>query len=162
MLYKQSFKEPAAWHNNQGSILIEVMIAMVIFVIGMLSVAAMQINSTKGNTAANRATRGFTWCSDRMELLMSLPYTDPSLIGAPDPGVTYALAQTADGIDNDYDGQIDEAGESGSITLMYTVTDDAVLPNTKTITVQATWQTPMGRQKSLTLTTVRARNAIAG
>ena len=159
---KHLIKKQAAWRDSQGSILIEVLIAMVIFVVGMLSVAAMQINSTKGNTTANRSTRGFIWCSDRMELLMSLPYTDPSLIGAPEPGVTYALAQPADGIDNDYDGQIDEAGESGSITLIYTVTDDAVLPNTKTITVQATWQTPMGQQKSLTLTTVRARNAFAG
>ena len=100
---------------------------------------------------------------------MSLPYTDPNfLVGAPDPGVTYTPAQTADGIDNDYDGQIDEAGESGVVNITWTVVDnDGVtgappLPEfTKSITVTVTWQTPLGGQKSLTLNTVRARNATA-
>jgi hypothetical protein len=69
------------------------------------------------------------------------------------------LAQDNDGVDNDYDGRIDEAGETGSVNVVYTVIDDAVLPNTKSITVTATWQTPLGQPKSLTLRTVRARNA---
>jgi Tfp pilus assembly protein PilV len=132
----------------------EVMIALTVLLIGMLAVAALQVSSTNGNTTANRSTRGFIWCSDRIEVLKRLPYNDPNLA----PG-TYALAQNADGVDNDYDGQIDEAGESGSVNLSYTVIDDAVEPNTKSITVTATWQTNLGKQRSLTLSTVRARNA---
>lgn len=167
MFTKQSITRLQTRDCNKGFTLIEVMIAMVIFAVGILSVAAMQTNATRGNTSANRATRSFIWCSDRMEVLKSLPYTafltDPSLLGAPDPGITYTLAQDADGVDNDYDGQTDEAGETGNINIRYTVIDDDVLLNTKTITVQANWQTPLGleRQKSLTLRTVRARNITA-
>ena len=159
MSKKPSQRKSVAWKGNQGFTLIEVMIALTILVIGMLSVAAMQIHSTNGNTSANRSTMGFIWCSDRIEVLKRLAYTDPLLTGAAAPGITYVLAQDNDGVDNDYDGRIDEAGETGSVNLIYTVIDDAVLPNTKTITVTATWQTPLGQPKSLTLRTVRARNA---
>lgn len=159
MLKKLSQRNSVAWKGNQGFTLIEVMIALTILVIGMLSVAAMQINSTNGNTSANRSTMGFIWCSDRIEVLKRLAYTDPILTGAAAPGITYVLVQDSDGVDNDYDGRIDEAGEAGSVNVVYTVIDDDVLPNTKTITVTATWQTPLGQSKSLTLRTVRARNA---
>ena len=171
MSKKQTIRKLKVCNNNQGFTLIEIMIAMVIFVVGMLSVAAMQTSATKGNNNANRSTRAFTWCSDRMEVLMSLPYSDtpPSIIaGGPDPGVTYTPAQTADGIDNDYDGQIDEAGESGVVRIRWTVINNDGLTgappppaNTKSIAVRVTWQTPMGKQKSLTLNTVRAQNATA-
>ena len=69
----------------------------------------------------------------------------------------YSLPQSGDGIDNDYDGQIDEAGENGDIDLRYTVEDDVVEPNTKLIEVTVTWQSG---EKRLTLSTVRARNDV--
>ena len=156
MMQKHLFRKSAAWNNHQGFTLIEVMMAMVIFVIGILSVAAMQTSATRGNISANKTTRGFSWCSDRMEALMSLPYalTGDLSLGAHDP------AQTADGVDNDYDGQIDEAGETGNITVRWDVFNNSV-PDTIRIVVTANWQTPMGTPKTLTLTSVRARNATA-
>ena len=163
--YSQKLK---VCNNNQGFTLIEIMIAMVIFVVGMLSVAAMQTSATKGNNTANRTTRAFTWCSDRMEVLMSLPYTDASLNAGLHSEANGDFAQTSDGIDNDYDGQIDEAGENGVVSIEWTVADnDGVTgappppANTKSISVTVTWRTPLGRQKTLTLNTVRARNATA-
>ena len=154
-------KENSTLNNGQqGFTIVEVMIAISIVAIGMLSVAAMQIYSTNRNTSANRTTRGFVWCSDRMEILKKMPYTDANLVGAPAPGVTYTPAQDGDGIDNDRDGQIDEAGETGDVNLIWTVVNDAVVPNTKTITVSATWQSPLGNQGRLTLITVRARDGM--
>ena len=85
MFNKQPIRKSNVCHNNRGFTLIEIMVAMVIFVIGVLSVAALQTKATKGNISANRSTRAFTWCSDRMEMLMSLPYTDANLIGAAPP-----------------------------------------------------------------------------
>jgi len=154
MLIKPSIGKMTGLNGNRGFTLIETMIAMTILTVGMLAVAALQVRSTQGNTSANKSTRGFIWCSDRIEVLKGLPYTDPALTGAPGPQ-EYSLAKTADGIDNDYDGQIDEAGEDGDIELLYTVEDDVVEPNTKKIQVTATWQ---AGEKNLTLTTVRARN----
>ena len=160
MIKKPSIRRLEALNGQQGFTLVEVMIAIAIVAIGMLSVAAMQVYSTNKTTSANRSTRGFVWCSDRIEILKNLPYTDANLVGAPSPGVTYTPAQDADGIDNDRDGQIDETGESGDITLTWTVVDNAVVPNTKTITVSVTWQRPLRQQGRIALTTVRARNVL--
>ncbi len=168
MSKKQFVRKFKVCNGNQGFTLIEIMIAMVIFVVGMLSVAALQTSATKGNNTANRSTRAFTWCSDRMEVLLSLPYNDAGLNAGPHSEANGDFTQTSDGIDNDYDGQIDEAGENGVIRIMWTVADnDGVTgappppANTKSISVTVTWRTPLGRQKSLTLNTVRARNATA-
>jgi type IV pilus assembly protein PilV len=170
MSKKQSIRKLNICHNNQGFTLIEIMVAMVIFAIGILSVAALQTKATKGNISANRSTRAFTWCSDRMEVLMSLPYTHDDLDATLNAGEhsqdVGSFTQATDGIDNDYDGQIDEAGETGNIDIEWTVVDnDGVAPNppefTKSITVTVTWQTPMGQEKTINLTTVRARNATA-
>ena len=46
----QIFRNLAAYSDNQGFTLIEVLMAMVIFAIGILSVAAMQTNATPQNT----------------------------------------------------------------------------------------------------------------
>jgi type IV pilus assembly protein PilV len=153
-------------HNNQGFTLIEIIVAMVIFAIGILSVAALQTKATKGNISANRSTRAFTWCSDRMEMLMSLPYTDANLDDGLHSESDGDFDQSTDLIDNDYDGEIDEAGENGNIEIEWTVVDnDGIAPNppefTKTITVRVTWTTPMGQEKTVNLRTVRARNATA-
>jgi type IV pilus assembly protein PilV len=168
---KQVNRKLKVYNNNQGFTLIEIMIAMVIFVVGMLSVAAMQTSATKGNNTANRSTRAFTWCSDRMEVLMSLPYDDPNpddLDAGEHSEDNGDFTQASDGIDNDYDGEIDEVGESGVVEIMWTVVENDGITgappppaNTKSIAVTVSWRTPMGKQKSLTLNTVRARNATA-
>jgi prepilin-type N-terminal cleavage/methylation domain-containing protein len=155
MCKQQSDVKPSIWKTNRGFTLIEVMIGMVIFAIGILSVAAMQTSATRGNTTANRTTRAFTWCSDRMEFLKSLPFTDARLVAGNYPQV--APTTENDGVDNDYDGLIDEAGETG-VNLTWNITD---VGNTKLITVTANWRTPLGRQKTHTLRTVIAQNAIA-
>ena len=60
-----------------------------------------------------------------MEELLTLPYDDAEL--DPDPGVQpHTAAADADGIDNDGDGQIDEAGELGYITLSWEVWENIV------------------------------------
>ena len=60
MSKKQSYRKLMICNNNQGFTLIEIMIAMVILAVSMLSVAAMQTGATKDNNTANRSTRAFT------------------------------------------------------------------------------------------------------
>lgn len=154
MLKQLSVRKSSTWNSNRGFTLIEVMIGMVIFAIGILSVAAMQTGAIRGNTSANKTTRAFAWCSDRMEFLKSLPYTDASLNAGNYPQTLPASEN--DGIDNDYDGLVDEAGETGQVDLTWSITD---VGNTKLITVTATWGTPLGQDKTHTLRTVIAKNA---
>jgi len=67
-----------------GYTLIEVLIAVAIFSIGILGVGTMQLRSTGGNTNARIGTEASVWAQDRVETLMLLPYTHADLsTGAP-------------------------------------------------------------------------------
>ena len=74
--FKSSYKE-------RGFTLIEVLIAVAIFSIGILGVGTMQLRSTSGNTNARIGTEASVWAQDRVETLMLLPYTDADLIRNP-------------------------------------------------------------------------------
>lgn len=62
-----------------GFTLIEVLIAMAIFTIGVLAVFAMQTNSmTRSGNAVKSNQAGF-WAQDKVEMLMRQAYDDPDL-----------------------------------------------------------------------------------
>lgn len=60
--------------GRHGFSLIEVLIAMAIFSIGILAVGAMQISSTNSNTGARIQTEAYTWVVDQIERLAALDY----------------------------------------------------------------------------------------
>ena len=122
---------------NQGFTIIEVMIALAIFAIGFLGVSSMQITAINTNANARNSTTVITIAKDRAEELMALPYDDANLVGSAAPGTNHAPAADADLVDNDEDGQIDEAGETGHITINWTVIDDQPLPGAKSVRVNA-------------------------
>ncbi len=98
--------------NEHGFTLIEVLIAMAIFSIGILGVAAMQTTAANGNSSARRVTNIANVAADYVERLISLPYND--------------LANGNDNTGTEY-------------SVNWTVTDDTPLTGTKTlqVTVQA-------------------------
>ncbi len=65
--------------GRHGFTLIEVLIAMAIFSIGILAVGAMQISSANNNTGARIQTEEYTWVVDQIERLTGLGYEDPDL-----------------------------------------------------------------------------------
>ena len=60
--------------NSKGFTLIEVLIVMAIFSIGILAVAAMQITSITGNASARRITEATALAENQIEELMRLDY----------------------------------------------------------------------------------------
>jgi type IV pilus assembly protein PilV len=120
---------------NQGFTLIEVLIAMAIFAIGILAVGSMQISAISTNAGARNSTTVVTMAKDRAEELTALPYDHADLVGSADPGTLHTPAASADGIDNDEDGQIDEAGEAGQVSIAWNVIEDQPVANTKSIRV---------------------------
>ena len=103
-------------NKEKGFTLLEVLIAISIFAIGILGVASMQITAIGGNTSARTHTEAATWAADRVERLMALPYTHADL---------------AQGNHN--------APNEGIYAISWTVTDDTPITNTKTIAVIVTW-----------------------
>lgn len=89
--------------NNQGFTMIEVLMAMAIFLIGFLAVSLMQISAANGNASARLRTSASILAADIVEQLLRCPYEsagcslirpgyfedDPLSIGAhPGPAVT--------------------------------------------------------------------------
>ena len=72
--YKQKIKK-----NNKGFTLIEVLIGIVIFAIGILAVATLQASSTKSNSSARRITEALSLAESKIEDLMLLPYDHADL-----------------------------------------------------------------------------------
>jgi len=150
-------------NTDHGFTIIEVLMAISIFAIGILGVAAMQMASVSGNTSARGVTDIATWAADRVEKLMILPYDDISLA----PGVysigAGTLTMTTDGIDNDYEinkveridiyGLIDEGGETGPVTIAWTIVENTPVDNTKTLTITVQHNGP-GVNKNVTMARV--------
>jgi prepilin-type N-terminal cleavage/methylation domain-containing protein len=60
--------------GQRGFTLLEVMIALAVFAIGILAVSAMQINSINVNAGARMQTEATSVATDAMERLLALPY----------------------------------------------------------------------------------------
>ncbi len=115
-------KNPKLTHSQSGFTLIEVLIASVVFSIGILALFSMQITSIKGNAHANALTFSANEARDSIEQLLSQDYNASDFdVGehtstgeAPITLVTWTVVDwISDGIDNDGDGKIDEFDERG-------------------------------------------------
>ena len=123
--------------DEAGLTLMEVMIALAIFSVGFLAVSSMQITAINKNAKSRNSTTVINIAKDRAEELMSLRFDHDLLRPGVHPDDYGDFTQANDNIDNDEDGQIDEAGETGHITISWTVTDNTPLPGTKSVRVTA-------------------------
>ncbi len=120
-----------SFQNNRGFSLIEVMVALGIFSIGILAVASMQISAAQGNLSARMRTEAVTLASERLEILNSKGYNHNDL----SPGTH------TDSTNDVY-------------LLEWTVTEDTTL-KTKTIALTVTWN-DRGSTQSTNLNYIRA------
>ena len=88
--------------------------------------------------------------SDQLERLVKLPYSHANLTAG-----THTPAQTSDGIDNNFNGLVDEPGESGPLRVSWAVVDNTPITNTKAITVTVAWNNQL-RQRSLSMVSYKA------
>ena len=109
--------------SMKGFTLVEVLIAIAIFSIGFLAIAAMQITSVSGNSSARRVTEATLLAETQLERLLELPYDHNDL----DPGlnphqvtqnpytVTWNVAET----DLDADGTNDSKTVNINVSWHY-------------------------------------------
>jgi len=119
-------------NGSRGFTLIEVLLALAIFSIGILAVGAMQISATNTNTGARIHTEEYTWVVDQIERLTALDYDD-------------------DDLRDDLDHSIDQ----GPYTVSWTVVDDSPVAGAKRIAVTATGAHQ--RARSITIEFIKAR-----
>ena len=119
----------------KGFTLIEVLIVMAIFSIGILAVAAMQVTSTKSNASARRITEATALAENQIENLMQVSYDHADLNAATNPhGSTqgpYVINWNATEVDLDADGTNDSKtvdvtvnwnyGRDRSVSIQYII-----------------------------------------
>ena len=117
--------------GHRGFTLIEVLIAMAIFSIGILAVGTLQITSTNSNASARIHTEEYTWVVDQIERLTALPYDDTDLTTG------------------------DHSDVRGPYNISWTVVDDTPVAGAKRITVTADGSHP--RARPITIEFIKAR-----
>ena len=105
--------------TDRGFTLVEVLIAMFIFTIGILAVATMQIAAMTGNSSADHATARVVNAQQKLEQLFALPFDDPLLEAAGNPPGT------------DSDGNTHQETTADGYTVRWDVTDNDPVANTK-------------------------------
>jgi prepilin-type N-terminal cleavage/methylation domain-containing protein len=154
-MLKKKKKTYTRLKDDQGFTLIETIIAMAIFAIGILAVAKMMDTATYSNASARRLTDAASIAMDRLENLISLPYDHADLQDTNGDGAAgleetggnadyeqilnnaYTLNWNIAPIDLDADGDIDNNGTG--------------LPDAKTVTVIVSWR-DRGRTRDLSIT----------
>lgn len=106
--------------NNKGFTLLEVIFAVSILTVGILSVAAMQVSSIRGNAYAWGATEACTVAMGQIETLMDLPYGDADLLNGSHPEVPVIV-------------------NGRNYGVSWNVTDNQLINATKTVRVTVSW-----------------------
>ena len=168
-------KKNIAWEplSNNGFTLIEVICAIAILTVGILSLYSLQISSINTNSSANTITAASTWASDRVEILINRPYScNPFSTNCHDLDDTNG---NGTGQDTNFDGRDDVGPDfnfglndattatadhsvtspDGRYTILWNVAVDTPLPNTKTIRVIVT-SSDRGVIKSVPLTYIKS------
>jgi prepilin-type N-terminal cleavage/methylation domain-containing protein len=118
--------------SQQGLGLIEILIAIVIFAIGVSLALRTLPDSNVAMTRGRNITEATNFAQEKIEQLMSVPFTNGELTS---------------GTHDDPDNPIDR-----HFTRSWTVTDDSPIADMKTVAVTVSFQTGSG-DSTVTLTT---------
>lgn len=94
-------------NDDNGFTLIEVLIAMVIFAVGILGVAKMQLSAIDGNSTARKFTEAISAARDQIEPIMASSF-DSITTGTKVTAEGYDVHWTVNDLDVDGDGSNDE------------------------------------------------------
>ncbi len=103
---------------EDGFSLLEILMAVAVFAIGVLGIAGLQVQATNKTTHSRLFTEAYTVACDQIEAIYLMPYTDANITAG-----THTVGNT---------------GPGNRYNLSYTVTDNlgpTPPANTKTITV---------------------------
>lgn len=141
-------------HNDAGFTIIEVMIAIMVFAIGALSIARLQVTAMDSNAHGRRLTEAAALGSGQIEQIQSWDYADTRLLSTNNNTYTlsYGSTITSDG---------HQADPSGRFDICWDVIDDWPATNSKRIDIKVYWRYkewgPGGAMgNSYTLSTVKS------
>lgn len=137
-------------YNDAGFTLIEVLIALMVFSFGILSMGLMQLGAIKGNSVANHLTEATAFGSDQIEQMLSWDYDDDRLDSTNNNAYTLP-----DGTAN-YTADGHQADSDNFCHAYWQVKDNDLAPDSKTIDVTVFWSRK-GELKHFSLSVVKAK-----
>jgi prepilin-type N-terminal cleavage/methylation domain-containing protein len=112
-------------NNDEGFSLIEVMVAMMILTVGLLSLAQMMVVATQSNSLSGRMTSCSALAKEQMERMKAAPfYTDPAtLLRNPILAPGGDLNATVGGYSQQYDTEGIPTNGAGQYEVRWTIAD---------------------------------------
>jgi type IV pilus assembly protein PilV len=132
-MIRQRKKKNMPKNNEKGFTVIEAMVAIVIFSVGVLATVTMQVQSMNSNTRSMNTTDASSIAASTIEGLKPLDYMSDT--------------ELTDGVKGLPDKE--------NFSISYQVITDAVIPNTKHIRVSTTW-TERGDTKTVAIDYIKA------
>jgi len=125
---------------NEGYSLIEILISIAIFAIGILGIAGLQVRATNSDTHSRLLTEAYTVATDQIEAIMLLPYNNAAISAGDHP--------------------VGNTGPANRYNLSYFVTDNpgapSPLPPSNTKTIRVTVQVNQSLLPAVVITFVKA------
>ena len=133
----------------EGFSLLEVLLGITVFMIGMLGVTALNISSLKSNTFSGNMSEAVILAGDRLEQLMAVKFDDASLNDTDGDGIA-GLSDTGGAADN----SDPDIGKNNMYTVYWNVAFDDPLPEkTKKVNVIVEWDIK-GKKRTMNMGTV--------
>ena len=137
--------------NDLGFTLLEVIVAISVFTVGLLAVVSMQVSAIRGNTAAGGVTEATSWLSDQMEKMMVLPFDHPQLEDRDGDGTDKGSGEDAKlGLEDVTPETADHWVSRGRYSLYWNIAPGEATKDTKTVKVIVTW-TDHGIRKRISM-----------
>jgi type IV pilus assembly protein PilV len=135
-----SRRRPAIGRDNNGYLLLEILMAVAIFSLGFLAVGTLIISTTRNNTTGNVITQATMLASKKLESLKD----------------TTNIATLASGVDPS--NPIDDQGKNGGIyTRSWTIEKLPADDTARRIKVRVSWNR-LGQNRAVELTTISRGN----
>lgn len=131
---------------QNGFTIVETLIGMTIFTIGLLGILMFQSVSIKNNTRAQTSTENTHNAMGTIERIFAINWNDPG--AQPEPGITEQIDAN-----HSVTWQITESPAAGVVTM----TDDTNSPNVRLITVTAEYDGDDGMSRSVTFRLLKPR-----
>jgi type IV pilus assembly protein PilV len=126
--------------DNNGYLILEILVAVAIFSVGFLAVGTLIISTTRNNTTGNVITQATMLASERLERLKDTSDIK-TLVSGPDPS-----------------NPIDDQGRPGGIyTRSWTISPLPADDTARRIQVRVSWNR-LGQNRAVELTTITRGN----
>lgn len=116
--------------TSDGFTLLEVLIAISILVVGMLAAGQMQLMAIRGNSFSGSSTEAVNLAQRQLETLIRTDYYDADLVDT----------TAANNGDLTSTVTVDHQQNMGKYSIIWNVSDDDPIPDTKAVVVIVTWE----------------------